>query len=158
MRRRVVPVLVAGALVFGVSGVALAVSDGNYDYEKQHCAGNSQDSDNPDRVDPGCRTVSIVVSDSSGHEWVSAGILQAPDGTEPHELDGPTVAPGDPAAFAGGVHTYFGADDNLDNGEHDGSSYIANGPSDGGAIKTNLDPAAIAVWIAALMAGDSSYL
>jgi hypothetical protein len=41
---------------------------------------------------------------------------------------------------------YFGADDNLDNGEHDGvnpnddhhkDSKVANGPSDGGAIQAN---------------------
>ena len=158
MTRRVVPALVAAMLVLGVSGVALAVSDGNYDYEKQHCPGNAQDSDNPDRVDPGCRSVSLSVSDSSGHEWASTGILQSADGSEPQELDGPTVAPGDPTALAGGAGFYFGADDNLDNGEHDGSPYIANGPSDGGGIKANVDPTAIAAWAAALSAGDTYYL
>src|SRR5205807_4583891 len=42
---------------------------------------------------------------------------------------------------------YIGADDNLDNGEHDGvnptvygSAPVANGPSDGGATQVNVHP------------------
>jgi hypothetical protein len=44
------------------------------------------------------------------------------------------------------LRTYFGADDNLDSGEHDSSNYINNGPSDGGAIALNLKPG-VATWL-----------
>jgi len=50
---------------------------------------------------------------------------------------------------AGRQQVYFGADDNLDNGEHDGvnpgdfagqDAQVADGPSDGGAIQANTHP------------------
>ena len=53
---------------------------------------------------------------------------------------------------------YFGADDNLDQGEHDGASGIGNGPSDGGAIRFVIDPASLQAWVDAGMAGDTTYL
>jgi hypothetical protein len=49
----------------------------------------------------------------------------------------------------GNLQVYFGADDNLDNGEHDGvnpsdfagqDAQVANGPSDGGAVQANTHP------------------
>lgn len=48
-----------------------------------------------------------------------------------------------------GLVLYFGADDNLDAGEHDGvdgsagTKHAANGPSDGGAISAHLTPSAL---------------
>ena len=89
-------------------------------------------------------------------------------------LTPPTVLTGTPdgsiANLAQGAHFYFGADDNLDTGEHDGvhrdctgvpdctpepdtgSHHSANGPSDGGAITANWHPAEVATWIATLAA------
>lgn len=46
------------------------------------------------------------------------------------------------------LHLYFGADDNLDAGEHDSSDFVNNGPSDGGAIQLNLEPKSLSDWIA----------
>jgi hypothetical protein len=49
-------------------------------------------------------------------------------------------------AVQAGLTTYFGADDNLDAGEHDGvdgnygTANSVNGPSDGGAITTHVSP------------------
>ena len=52
----------------------------------------------------------------------------------------------------------MGADDNLDNGEHDSSSKIGDGPSDGGAIVFNVAPDSLGVWLNALTSGDTSYV
>jgi hypothetical protein len=82
---------------------------------------------------------------------------QAPSGA-------PTVTPairtgtpnGSAAQLTDGATVYFGADDNLDTGEHDGvdskngTRHSANGPSDGGAIVVNWHPKDAAAWIAAL--------
>jgi hypothetical protein len=145
----------ASALVLGIAGVAAAVSDGNYDYRKQHCSGAAQNATAPDRVEEGCRNISIVLADDDGHEFVSAGTLQTADGEFVHDGDQSI----DPAGNAqGGLHFYFGADDNLDAGEHDSSPQINNGPSDGGAIQANLTPDSAATWVAALLRGDSEYV
>jgi hypothetical protein len=53
---------------------------------------------------------------------------------------------------------YFGADDNLDSGEHDSSDYSHNGPSDGGGIRANLTPQTVAAWLDAVSAGNIGYL
>ena len=45
-----------------------------------------------------------------------------------------------------GLHVYFGANDNLDGGEHDSSSQVDNGPSDGGAIVANVAPMSALDW------------
>jgi hypothetical protein len=54
-----------------------------------------------------------------------------------------------PLAGAAQQQVYFGADDNLDNGEHDGvnpddnggqDAAVADGPSDGGAVQANTHP------------------
>src|SRR5439155_15418928 len=63
--------------------------------------------------------------------------------------------PGDPTP---GVDVYFGADANLDGGEHDSSNQVSNGPSDGGGIQVNIDPAAASAWIATLQAADAAGL
>ncbi len=67
---------------------------------------------------------------------------------------GPSPEP-DPSS---GFKIYFGADDNLAGGEHDSSYLINNGPSDGGAVRLEFDPASIEAWIAALQAQDSQFL
>ena len=67
-------------------------------------------------------------------EIIRVGTLQRPEGTFVHEfvVDGDfDVSQIDPTR---GAQVYFGADDNLDAGEHDGASGMGNGPSDGGAI------------------------
>jgi hypothetical protein len=65
---------------------------------------------------------------------------------------GPSPEP-DPAS---GLKIYFGADDNLAGGEHDSSYLINNGPSDGGGIRVELDPATIQPWVDAIAAGDAA--
>src|SRR5207248_11123777 len=57
-----------------------------------------------------------------------------------------------------GARVYMGADDNLDNGEHDSSSKIGDGPSDGGAIVFNVAPDSLGAWLNALVAGDAQYV
>jgi len=52
-----------------------------------------------------------------------------------------------PANPASGLSLYFGADDNLAGGEHDSSHLADNGPSDGGAVVLNLNPASLMTWI-----------
>jgi len=66
------------------------------------------------------------------------------------------------AALAQGAKVYFGADDNLDSGEHDGvdgnfgTAHSANGPSDGGAITVDWHPDQLATWLAALSAAPGA--
>jgi hypothetical protein len=146
---------VVAMLLTGV-GSAWAVSDGQYSYGRQHCSGAANDSEDPGRVEDGCQSFTINVADGSGHEsWF--GFRQTADGNN--------VDPSNPVynidqAFdpASGVHVYFGADDNLDSGEHDSSPFINNGASDGGAIVANADPATADAWAAALQGGDVAYL
>jgi hypothetical protein len=148
--------LLATTMVLAASGVALAVSDGNYNYRKQHCSGHADNYRTPGRTEEGCRSATVVVSDGHNNEWFSAGTLQTPDGTSVHDGDADyDLTGGDPTS---GLRIYFGADDNLDSGEHDSSPYISNGASDGGAVQFNIDPASLAVWAAALGAGNTTYL
>jgi hypothetical protein len=155
-RQRWVVALAAAAITVGFGGVAAAgVSDGNYEPERQGCTGHADDADAPDRVEEGCQNASVSVRDGNGDEAVRVGTQQTADGDQVDPT--PTVATGeiDPAT---GVFVYFGADDNLANGEHDSSSAIGDGPSDGGAIVLDLDPSSLDRWLAALEAGDSQYL
>jgi hypothetical protein len=161
---------VAGAFVIGTAGAAMAVSDGNYDYNKQHCSAAAANSDYPDRTEPDCRTLNASLwtgsngAYSQDNEVGAVGIHQAPDGDEgdpnsiPHDpaYNGPGATAQDHAAE--GLHAYFGADDNLDFGEHDSSEKVDNGPSDGGGIQANIDPASLTAWVAALSSGDAAYL
>jgi hypothetical protein len=53
-----------------------------------------------------------------------------------------------------GLSLYMGADDNLAGGEHDSSHLADNGPSDGGAVELNLNPASLMKWIAYLQVAN----
>ena len=157
---------------------ALAVSDGNYDPSKQGCSAHADDSDNPSYTEEGCYSATLQISGKS-HRYVLVGVPQTPDGTSANAVevcldftgtakcarfdengfqqlpDRPGTAP-DPESAE--LHAYFGADDNLDSGEHDGSEDIANGPSDGGSIVANVAPLTAADWVAKVLGGDSQYL
>lgn len=67
---------------------------------------------------------------------------------------GTNVTPSNPDPT--NVSLYFGADDNLDTGEHDGADGLwgttnsQNGPSDGGAIVVNWHPLQTTDWVAAV--------
>ena len=72
----------------------------------------------------------------------ASGMLDAydPSASTAQPQTGSSVVPPD------GVDLYFGADDNLDAGEHDGvddgpgTSGSVNGPSDGGAVRAHASP------------------
>lgn len=176
-RPRLVLTGVAALTVLVSTVDALAISDGNYNYSKQGCTGNSLDSDRPKHTEPHCYTVMLSLSDKT-HRYVMVGVPATEDGTEPNTVelcldvtgtakcvrvnaDGFTPLPDRPGTpinpQGGAVHVYFGADDNLDVGEHDGSEQVANGPSDGGSIQTNLDVFSVADWLTTAL-GSSRYL
>jgi hypothetical protein len=172
----------AATLVLAGSGVALAVSDGGYDYERQHCSAHAA-STIDDSAEPGCHSATVSVYDGSDsdpkatsdakspkHEYLNVGTQQQPDGAAAPAEGGDATVEGHPVPFGNGtdhssyqnpreadptqgMNFYFGSDDNLDNGEHDNSELGSGGPSDGGAITVNVDPANVA-WLAALGTGD----
>jgi hypothetical protein len=176
--RRTVWVGVLAAAVLG-TGAAHAVSSGGYDSKKQGCSGKADNEESPNRVEKNCRNLIFSISDAQ-HTYFSVGTPQVADHENPvsaviacldlgtgskqcmrFSRDGVTPLPaskGTKADPSTGLHFYFGADDNLDSGEHDSSKYINNGPSDGGAIVANLSPAAAQTWLAKAMAADQSYL
>jgi hypothetical protein len=96
-----------------------------------------------------------------------SGVAAHGDATDPSAATA-TPCTSDPGTNATGLATgltiYFGADDNLDFGEHDGASgkhgtsQVQDGPSDGGAIVFNWHPAEIVGWGDALQHGDTSQL
>jgi hypothetical protein len=146
---------VVAALTLG-SVAARAVSDGQYDSSRQHCSGSADDSEDPTRVEPGCQSFTVNLSDGAGNEsWF--GFQQTAEGerVDPTKPVYGSTGTYDPTT---GMHLYFGADDNLDNGEHDSSPLISNGPSDGGGIQLNADPNSVDPWSAALQGGDVAYL
>jgi hypothetical protein len=67
---------------------------------------------------------------------------------------GPSPDP-DPAS---GLKIYLSFDDNLAGGEHDSSELINNGPSDGGAIRVELNPALLAPWLEAFAGANPQYI
>src|SRR6185295_16036069 len=73
-------------------------------------------------------------------------------------ITGPSLSIGTPAQPQQGVYVYFGADDNLESGEHDGSPLMSDGPSDGGAISIDVDPATAQAWVAALQQQNVAHL
>lgn len=155
-----------------------AVSDGDYDPAKQGCSPTADDSATPDHTEKGCYAATLQIAGAQ-HRYVLVGVPQTADGTGANAVElcldftgtakcarvdenGFTPLPdreGTPVdPQSGELHAYFGADDNLDEGEHDGSTYVANGPSDGGGIQANVAPLTAAQWLAKAMAGDSGYV
>jgi hypothetical protein len=59
---------------------------------------------------------------------------------------------------ASGIRLYFGNDDNIAGGEHDGTSGIHNGASDGGGFHVVLDPASVWPWMHAFMHYHPRYI
>ncbi len=165
--RRIAAAAAAGVFTLTFAGAAFAVSDGNYNPEDQRCSGQAEDTVNGDVAEPDCQTVTLYVSDGrgAGHELARVGVMQTPEGQFGHDVRTETN-PGfynqnddsfiDPTT---GMRVYFGADDNLDGGEHDGSTNAAHhGPSDGGGVQFNATPGGAEAWFAALTAGDAQYL
>jgi hypothetical protein len=156
-RRRLVVAGLATALVLSTGGAAFAMSDGVYSPEDQRCDEEANDTANSDTAQEGCQNAALYLKNGDW-EIVRVGTLQTPEGTFVHELVTDSdfdVSQVDPTR---GAQVYFGADDNLDNGEHDGSSGIGNGPSDGGGIRLVIDPASLQAWVDATSAGDTTYL
>jgi hypothetical protein len=175
--RRTVALLTSGLLLAGAASAG-AVSDGNYDYRKQHCSGKAEASRHEDKVEKGCYAVALRIAGGS-HEYVVVGIPMSKRGESPNSLelcidlgsgamkcailDRAGVHPekdrkGTKVDATKGAQVYFGADDNLDRGEHDGSTYINNGPSDGGGIQANLRPETLATWLAEVQKGNTGYV
>ena len=158
MRKAGVATFVIAALLTLGAGAAGAVSDGQYDPARQHCSSSAESTANDDTAEDGCTNFIIGVRSGSGSDAAFVGFRQTPEG-EPVDPTNPIYGV-DPAALdpAGPAGVYFGADDNLNTGEHDGSPAINNGPSDGGAIVANVDPSTLDAWLAALQAGDVDYV
>ena len=159
-------VIVFSAVAVLAGHAAFAVSDGQYLPANQNCTGNADNSDAGNRTEAGCHNMIVFVADGTGHQYAGWGLDQTPDGTVVHsgevwldpgagsrytwnfDLSAGSVdqtpavtvsTPGDPTT---GVDVYFGADDNLDSGEHDSAKQVSNGPSDGGGVEVNIAPAA----------------
>jgi len=167
-------VVLFGCVVLAGSTAVFAVSDGHYDYTRQHCNGADENSSNSTFANPECHSLWISISDFSGHEYFGVGPRQTPDGVAPNTVDvwidlgrgtqlrywidrkgihGPTKHAGTKAKPLQGLRLYFGADDNLDPGgfgEHDSSHFVNGGPSDGGGINVDINPATVPVWLASL--------
>src|SRR5581483_9569981 len=79
-RRAALVGMVAALLVTVGGGAALAVTDGNYQSSKQHCAGNANNSDHPDRVDPGCKSLMFSMADGNQHDFSWFGLQPTADG------------------------------------------------------------------------------
>ncbi len=171
--------LLPATAVFALTTLpAGAVSDGSYDPARQGCSARADDSDRPSYTEEHCYAATLQVSGAQ-HRYVLVGVPQTPDGTSANAVEvcldftgtascarfdenGFTPLPDRPGTpldpEKGELHAYFGADDNLDSGEHDGSEQVGNGPSDGGAIQANVAPLSAADWVAELLAGDQGYL
>ncbi|HVU73733.1 MAG TPA: hypothetical protein VHE83_12290 [Mycobacteriales bacterium] len=182
MRRpQVLSFLAATMLV--TAPVAYAVSDGDYSSAKQGCTGNADNSDHPTRSEDGCYALTVWVADRT-HRFVQVGVPQTPDGTSAHAVDlcidvtgtmkcvrvdksgsyqqlpdrpgTPITPPASPADAQ--LHVYFGADDNLDGGEHDSSEQVSNGASDGGGIQANVVPTTAVSWLSDILTLNTSGL
>jgi len=175
-RRLLLPVALVTLAAWSVP--ALAVSDGSYDAAKQGCSGRADDSDRPQHTEEHCYSAVLLLS-GQVHRYVLVGVPQTPDGTSANAIEvcldftgtatcarfdenGFTPLPDRPGTpidpEKAEVHAYFGADDNLDSGEHDGSEQIGNGPSDGGAIQGNVAPLSAVDWVTHALAADQGYL
>ena len=156
-RRRLAVAGLATALVLSTGGAAFAMSDGVYTPADQRCDEEANDTANGDIAQEGCQNATLYL-ENGDWEIVRVGTLQTPEGTFVHELVTDSdfdVSQVDPTR---GAQVYFGADDNLNQGEHDGASGIGNGPSDGGAIRFVISPESLQAWVDATSAGDTTYL
>ena len=160
MRHRyfLVGLMAAAVLLTGAGAAIAGVSDGNYDPSRQHCSGGAEDVENSDSVEQGCQNFTTEVNDGNGNEIARFGLPQLKDGDHPDPTRAEYSVTPDGFDPSTGVHYYTGADDNLNNGEHDGSSTVSDGPSDGGSIVLNVSPESLQAWLAALAAGDAQYL
>jgi hypothetical protein len=175
--------LLAG--IVSIAASASAVSDGYYDPARMQCTGYSNTTGAG--AVPGCYQAVLEIADASGHLYYGAGVRQVDldaqpaqtidvfvdpglgqkfmftvnrptDSTPTGSITGPQITPGTPAHPEQGVYLYFGADDNLENGEHDGSPLVHNGASDGGAITIEIRPDTASAWISALQAMNPATL
>src|SRR6266436_4585041 len=175
-------VIVFSAVAVFAARAAFAVSDGQYLPANQNCTGNADNSNSGNRTEAGCHNMIVFLADGTGHQYAGWGLDQTPDGTVVHTgevwLDPgagsrytwnfdltagsvdqmPTVTVSTPGDLTTGLQVYFGADDNLDSGEHDSAKQVSNGPSDGGAMEVNIAPAAASAWVATLQAADTAGL
>jgi len=152
--------ILAGIALLGTGGIARAQSDGVYNPKDQRCDEEHNDTANEEIVHDNterCQNLTVFV-ENGDHEVVRAGTLHTADGTVVHNylVDGDFGEGIDPS---NGARVYFGADDNLDLGEHDGASGMGHGPSDGGGIQlVAFDPASLSAWMTAVQGSDLVYL
>jgi hypothetical protein len=150
--------LLAAVSVLGAGAAVAGVSDGNYRPDRQRCSGTAEDTQHEDEAEPGCQNLTVNLRDGNDTEAFRAGLPQLKDGEHPDPSRATVDGPQDGFDPTTADRLYLGADDNLDNGEHDGDESVADGPSDGGAVVFNVEPGSITQWVAALMAGDSQYV
>ena len=179
--RRLLAASSAGALLLLGGGTAYAVSSGGYHPAEQDCSKRA-DANDRTVPEEGCHNAKVNVEDREGNRYAEAGTDQTAPGTWVHRGDARVDTNGDGsgagAAVAGdaddptatsitpssgtpdtsvaglltGTRLSFGADDNLDRGEHDGangrhgSDDSENGPSDGGALVVGWHPLAVTGW------------
>lgn len=155
--RKLIIAVLAGATLLGTGGIAQAMSDGFYTPADQRCSEEANDTANDPTREEGCQNAALYLKNGDW-EIVRVGTLQTVNGTFVHEIVANSdfdVSQVDPTR---GAVVYFGADDNLDSGEHDGASGMGNGPSDGGGIRFVISPDALESWISEVTAGNSGYL
>jgi hypothetical protein len=177
-KRLALSVSVAALAALVPAAQAGAVSDGNYDNKKQGCTGNAFNSSQPKRAEAHCYIATVQLADGT-HNYVTVGFPMTKDNTPPNALevcidlgsgtrqcalfDQKGVTPqkaqkGTPPNPSSGFHFYFGMNDNIDNGEHDSSGQVNNGPSDGGGLQLNADPQTVAQWVAQLQAQNGAFI
>jgi hypothetical protein len=155
---------------------ARAVSDGDYNNARQGCTGDAFNSNEPNRTEPHCYMVTAQISDGT-HNYLTVGVPETADGHNPSSIElcldlgqgrdcalfskkGVTQEPAQPGTAPNpstGLRFYFGVNDNIDSGEHDSSSQVNNGPSDGGGIQANASPKAAQRWLTQISAGNKSF-
>jgi hypothetical protein len=172
----------AATVFFGASlvgtGTSFAISDGHYRFWRNGCTGSTLNTNRPKNAPHKCKSLILSISDYNGHEYFGAGFPVTANNTPAGKEIDFWADPGlgqdiswsvkggvvsgvrivkstQPAAKpASGMRLYFGANDNLDVGEHDSSGYTNNGPSDGGAIEVNINPRTASYWLAMLQAAN----
>src|SRR5438270_3228586 len=81
IRRPLLGGVAAATLVLTGAGTALAVSDGGYSYQRQHCSAHADTSHDTSNTEPGCHSATGVLYDGNGHEYGNVGTQQQPDGS-----------------------------------------------------------------------------